>query len=192
MMLLPGSKLHPLWFTPWLPFLFLVNCIVMGYAIVAIEATFSSRAFRLPSETALIGSLGVVAAWLSLFWVAFRIAEVAWSGDLAWVATGLGAAFLAEVLLHVAGAAILLAPMLRARATWQVRAAILLVLAGTVFRINTYLVGFQPGAQFTYFPAVPELLITFGIIALEVAIYIAVVKRFPILSGAPAAAPARS
>lgn len=192
MMLLPGSKLHPLWFTPWLPFLFLVNCIVMGYAIVAIEATFSSRAFRLPSETALIASLGVVAAWLSLFWVAFRIAEVAWSGDLALMATGLGVAFLVEVLLHVAGAVILLAPTLRARATWQVRAAILLVLAGAVFRINTYLVGFQPGSQYTYFPAVPELLITFGIIALEVAIYIAVVKRFPILSGAPAAAPARS
>lgn len=192
MMLLPGPKLHALWFTPWLPLLFLVNAMVMGYAIVAIEATFSARAFRRPSEAPLLASLGVVTAWVAAAWTAFRVAEVALSGELALLASGRGAAFALELLLHVAGAAILFVPALRARPSWQVRAAMLLVLAGTVFRINTYLVAFMPGARFSYFPAVPELLITFGIIALEVALYIAAVKRFPILSGAPAAAPARS
>ena len=74
-----------------------------------------------------------------------------------------------------------------------VHAAILAwaVLGGALFRVNTYLVAFQPGERWSYFPAIPELLITFGIIALEVALYIAAVKRFPILSGVPAT-PARS
>jgi Ni/Fe-hydrogenase subunit HybB-like protein len=53
-----------------------------------------------------------------------------------------------------------------------------------LFRINTYLVAFNPGDNWSYFPTLPELLITFGIIAAEVAIYIAVVKTFPILGGA--------
>ena len=47
-----------------------------------------------------------------------------------------------------------------------------------------------PASHWSYFPSVPELLITFGIIAAEVAIYIAAVKIFPILGGAPA--PAKS
>jgi Ni/Fe-hydrogenase subunit HybB-like protein len=72
---------------------------------------------------------------------------------------------------------------------WQVRAAILLFLAGALFRVNTYMVAFSPGPHWSYFPALPELLITFGIIAFEVVLYIVAVKTFPILSGAaPAAA----
>jgi Ni/Fe-hydrogenase subunit HybB-like protein len=67
---------------------------------------------------------------------------------------------------------------------WQVRAAILLLLGTALHRVNAYLVAFRPGSHFSYFPAVPELLITFGIFAAEIAIYVAVVKTFPILSGA--------
>ena len=75
---------------------------------------------------------------------------------------------------------------------WQVRAAILLFLAGALFRFNTYLVAFRPGPHWSYFPTVPELLITFGIFAFEVALYLAAVKTFPILSGAAPAAAQRA
>ena len=51
------------------------------------------------------------------------------------------------------------------------------------------MVAFSPGPHWSYFPALPELLITFGIVAFEVVLYIVAVKTFPILSGAaPAAA----
>jgi Ni/Fe-hydrogenase subunit HybB-like protein len=53
-----------------------------------------------------------------------------------------------------------------------------------------YFVGFRPGDNWSYFPAVPELLITFGIVALEIALYVAAVKTFPILAGDPV--PARA
>jgi len=189
MMLLPATKMHSLWFTPWLPFLFLVNCILIGYAIVALEASFSSVAFRRPRETTMLAALSKVTAWVALFWVAFRVVDVVVRGQLVHVASKTGVAFLLEIGLPVAGAVILLSESRRARAMWQVRAAILLLLGGALFRVNTYLVAFRPGGQWSYFPSLPELLITFGVIAAEVAIYVAVVKTFPILSGAaPAAA----
>ena len=50
MMLLPGPKLHPLWFTPWLPFLFLVNCVLMGYGVVVCEATLRGLRLRPPAR----------------------------------------------------------------------------------------------------------------------------------------------
>ena len=183
MMLLPGPKVHPLWFTPWLPLLFLVNCVIMGLAVVTLESTFSARAFGRPRQTRMLASLLHVAAWVSLGWVAFRLVVVAFSGKLGYLASGYGAAFLAEVGLLVVGAAMLLSELRRADAACQVRAAMLLLLGGIVHRVNTYLVAFRPGSHFSYFPAVPELLITFGIIAAEVAIYIAVVKTLPILHG---------
>jgi Ni/Fe-hydrogenase subunit HybB-like protein len=183
MMLLPGPKVHPLWFTPWLPLLFLVNCIIMGFAIVTLESTFSAVAFKRPRETRMLAALLHVAAWVSLGWVAFRLVDVAIGGKLGLLASGYGVAFLAEVGLLVAGGLMLLSAERRAQATCQVRAAILLLTGGILHRINVYLVAFRPGSHFSYFPAVPELLITFGIIAAEVAIYIAVVKTLPILHG---------
>jgi len=183
MMLLPGPRMHPLWLTPWLPLLFVVNCIVMGLAVVTVEATFSAAAFGRPRETAMLASLSRIAAWIAVGWSAFRVCEVALAGKLAYVAGGYGIAFLAEVLLPLAGAAILLSERRRSQAVWQVRGAILLFLGTALHRVDTYLVAFSPGGAFSYFPAVPELLITFGIVAAEVAIYVAVVKTFPILQG---------
>ena len=186
MMLLPGPRMHPVWFTPWLPFLFLVNCICMGYAIVVFESAFAAAAFRRPRETDMLNSLSRVAAWVTLFWVVFRVVEVLIAGDLRFVFTPRGYAFIPEVLITLAGALILFSKPLRESAMWQARAAMLLVLGGALFRINTYLVAFRPGNNWSYFPAVPELLITFGVIALEIALYIWAVRRFPILAGATA------
>lgn len=183
MMLLPGPRMHPLWFTSWLPLLFLVNCIIMGFAVVTLEATFSAVAFRRPRETTMLSSLSHVAAWVALGWSVFRVAEVAIAGKLGYLASGYGIAFIGEVGLLVVGAAILLSERRRNQAVWQVRAAIILLVGAALHRVNTYLVAFNPGSNYSYFPAVPELLITFGIFAAEVAIYVAVVKTFPILQG---------
>ena len=84
-----------------------------------------------------------------------------------------------------------ISPGRRAAPAWQIRAAILLLLGGALHRVNTYLVAFSPGEHYSYFPSFAELLITFGIIAAEIAIYIAMVKTFPILHGG-ATASARS
>jgi len=97
---------------------------------------------------------------------------------------------LVEVGLHLAGALLLWSPAGRASPRTQVQAAMLLLLGGTAFRINTYWIAYNPGPNWSYFPAVPELFITFGIVALELALYIAAVKIFPILSGGHAPAPA--
>lgn len=192
MMLLPGPRMHPLWFTPWLPLLFLVNCIAMGFSIVAIESNFAARAFGRKHETAMLASLAHVAAWIALCWAIFRVAEVVLMGKAAQVLSLHGIAFVLELGLLVAGAVILLDGARRGSPAWQVRASMLMLLGGSLFRINTYMVAFTPGPHFSYFPALPELLITFGIIAAEIAIYIAAVRTFPILGGAaPASASAR-
>ena len=192
MMLLPGPRVHPLWFTPWLPFLFLVNCIIIGYAIVVIEATFSSIAFGRERHTAMIASLSKVAVWVTLFWMAFRLADVAIRGTLASATGARGLVFALELLLPGAAAVMLLSERRRANPAWQVRGAILLLAGGALFRIDSYLVSYMPGANFSYFPSVSEIVLTLGMIALELAFYIAAVRFFPILSGASAPASTRS
>lgn len=186
MMLLTGPKLHPLWFSSWLPFLFLVSSLVMGYGIVVAEATFSARAFGRERETAMLTALSKVAMLVGGFWALFRVAEVAWSGELGLVAGPKGPWFVAEVALHLAAALILLSAARRANPVWQTRAALLLVAGGALYRVDSYLVAYQPGAHFSYFPALPEMAITIGLFSAEIALYTWAVRRFPILAGRPA------
>jgi Ni/Fe-hydrogenase subunit HybB-like protein len=188
MMLLTGPKLHPLWFSSWLPFLFLVSSLVMGYGVVVAEAGFSARAFGRERETAMLTSLSKVAMFVGGFWALFRFAEVAWSGELGLVAGPKGPWFVAEVALHLAAALVLLSAARRANPVWQTRAALLLVAGGALYRVDAYLVAYQPGAHFSYFPALPEMAITIGLFATEIALYVWAVRRFPILAGRPAAA----
>ncbi|MCL4819900.1 MAG: Ni/Fe-hydrogenase cytochrome b subunit [Vicinamibacteria bacterium] len=191
MMLLAGPRLHPLWFTPWLPFLFLVNCIVMGYAVVVLEASWSAREFGRPREDAMLAKLSKVAFFVAAFWLAFRALEVVVAGDLGQLLSPIGVVFLIELALAALPVWWLSNDARRADAAYQVRSALMLVLAGTVYRINTYWIAFNPGPQWSYFPAVPELLITFGIVALEIALYLWAVRTFPILAGGEAGAVAR-
>lgn len=188
MMLLTGPKLHALWSTTWLPFLFLVSSLVMGYGIVAVEASFSARAFRRPHATAMLARLSKVALGVAAFWAIFRVAEVAWSGELGLALGPKGAWFVAEVALHLAAVVVLASAARRASPVWQTRAGLLLVAAGALYRVDTYLIAFQPGSWISYFPAIPEMAITVGIFSAEIALYIWAVRRFPVLAGNPAPA----
>jgi Ni/Fe-hydrogenase subunit HybB-like protein len=59
----------------------------------------------------------------------------------------------------------------------------MMITAGTLYRFDTYLVAFNPGPGWSYFPTIPEMLVTFGMIAFELMAFLVIVKRFPILAG---------
>ena len=50
LMLVAPTKLHPLWYTPILPLLFLSSAIAVGYPMVVFEATLVTASFGLDSE----------------------------------------------------------------------------------------------------------------------------------------------
>ena len=189
MMLLTGPRLHPLWNTPWLPLLFLMSCLAMGYAAVIFESTLSSHFFRRPRETRMLAALSGAMVWVLLAFAGFRLGELAFRGQLLRVARldRYALFFLAEMALVAAPLFLLASRARRSDPRRLFQAALLLMLGGGLYRFDTYLVAFNPGDHWSYFPAVPELLFTLGIVALEIAVYIAVVRTFPVLRGqAPA------
>jgi len=187
------SKLHPLWYTPLLPLLFLVSCLAMGYAMVVLEGIFSTRAFGRAPETAMFAAIGRLIAGVTLAWVAARLIDLVARGRLGLVLSsgGLSFMFLLENALAVAGAVLLLRPRLRARASMQLAAAFLVASAGVLYRVDTFLVAFDPGPGWSYFPSVGETLITLGLVATETMVYLVVVRKFPILAGARTAGASR-
>ena len=184
LMLLAGPKLHPLWNSPLLPLLFLMTCLTMGYAIVVFESVFSSTAFGRKPEVQMLIVLQKIAAWGGLIFVALRFTDLAYHSKLG-LTTKLdlyGIVFWIEIVLWILPAVMMFAtpkPTLGS----LFRGAIVVALAGGMYRFDTYLVAFQPGPGWHYFPSVPEMFISIGLISLELALYVALVKNFPILGG---------
>jgi Ni/Fe-hydrogenase subunit HybB-like protein len=189
-MLLAGDKLHPLWRTPLLPLLFLVSCIAMGYAVVVFEGALAAAAFRRRPETPMLASLSRAMVVVVALYLALRFLDLGVRGQLGRVLTfdRVGLLFLLETALFVVPGAMLLDRRRGQHLGHLFRAATLLLLGGALYRFDSYLLAFNPGPGWSYFPAVPELLITLGLVAGEVMVYVALVKSFPILGGQPAPA----
>ena len=188
LMLIAGPRLHPLWHTPLLPLLFLISCLGMGYGAVIVESSVASRFFGRRAETKMLGGLAAIVMPILLVFAAVRFVDLAARGRL-----GLLFAFdlrsllaLLEFGLVIVAAAMLFRPADRRHAGTLFRSAMLLLAAGALYRFDTYLVAFQPGPQWSYFPSVGEILVTVGLVAFEILVYVVLVKQFPILGGRPA------
>ena len=55
------------------------------------------------------------------------------------------------------------------------------MLAGSLLRINGYLIGYDTGPGWHYFASIPELHVTFGMTAVAVLGFIVVTRLFPVL-----------
>jgi len=184
MMLAAGYKLSPLWRTGFLPLLFLISALFMGYSVVVFETTVASLIFRLPRETHILSKISKIIPWLIAIFLVIRFEDINSRGlmPLAFSGEFRSTMFLVENLLIILTFLILIYPSNRKNPRLLFISSILLLLGGALYRFNTYLIGFDPGSGWNYFPAVPELLITYGIIALEVLGYLLFVRKFPVLT----------
>ena len=183
-MLLGGPKLHKLWNTPLIPLLFLVSCIAMGYAVVIFESGVSSAIFKRPRHTAMLAKLsGAMVVVLALF-IVIRFADLVFRGRLGLMFhDGYSILFWAEMALFAVPMVMLANAERRRHFPTLFRAASLMLFAGILYRFDTYLVAFNPGRQWAYFPSLVEILISVGVVSLEILLYVAIVKRYPILAG---------
>ena len=185
-LLIMGSKLSPLWYTTWLPLLFLVSALAMGYGVVLLEATLTSRGFRLPSESALLTPLSRVAAGVLALFLIVRFGALLAGGHLGLAFAGdvRGNLFLIETALFLAPIVLLASPTGRASQRRRFLAAVSLLAGGSLYRIDAYLMAVNPGNGWTYFPSAPELMITVGVVCLEIMLYLLFIKTLPVLPGA--------
>ncbi len=184
LMIIAGDKLSALWQTGWLPLLFLISSIIMGYAIVVFESLYSSSGFKRPFETPILVKLGKLMAWLTLIFIIVRFGDIVWRGQLGliftdgWVNSTM---FIVENLLFIVPMIMLFSKKNQQNAKSLFLIAVAFLLAGSVYRFDAFLVGFDPGQGWHYWPSASELLITIGIIAMEIMAYLAFVKWLPIL-----------
>src|ERR1035437_1892088 len=183
MLLIAATKLHPLWHSPFLPLFFLINCSYIGYSIAILESVISSYAFHRPYEADLLAGLAGIIPWLATLWLGGAVGDLARRGQLAaaWRFDLYSFCFLCEFALLGFGLLILFSNRNRHSPRWLFVSAALIVLGGALYRFNVYLIGFNPGKGWVYFPSLAEVMISVGIVAIELLGYQVLVKLVPVL-----------
>ena len=179
-----GYKVAPLWQSlHFQPLLALLTALAMGFSIVIFEAALVSKAFQRPDETRLLSGLGKAIVGLLALYLIVRFVEIILRNKLGLVLAldTNSLLFLLETALFVFPLVVLLSRAKRRNRRWLLAAALSMLLAGTLYRFNAFLFTFNPGPGYSYFPSVPEIMVTVGIIALEVLAYLLFVKLLPIL-----------
>jgi len=187
LLIIAGDKVHPLWQSNIIPLLFLLTAITMGYAIVVFESLYASVNLNRPLETPLLSKVSAVIPWLLIAYVVLRLGDLILSGDVGYLLSWgpEPVLFLIEMALFGYAILTLLDQEKRVRPTVLFWTSLAALLGGSLYRFNAFLIAFDPGAGWHYFPAVGEMMITIGIVAFEIMAYLFFVKKLPVLIEGP-------
>ena len=186
LMLIAPTKLHPLWYTPMLPLLFLVSAVAVGYPMVVFEATLATTSLKLDGEMKILTPLTRITIFLLGLYLALKVGDMVVRGTYVYLLdfTAQTNAFIIEVLFGVIVPwLMLLSPQLR-RSRQALFIACTMIVGGVlVNRINVFVVGYRPPiSEANYFPAIGEVLVTVGLIAALMFVYRFIVTYLPVLN----------
>jgi Ni/Fe-hydrogenase subunit HybB-like protein len=193
--LIAPSKMHPLWYSSFIPVFFFISSIFAGMSMVIFEGALAHKGLRnqmderhLRDVDKIVFGFGKAASIVMMGYLFIRIYGVAMDDNWAYLGTGYGAWFLVELVGFVAFPAFLYALGAREKKAGLVRfAAALTVLGVVINRINVSLVAFNwqlPPAE-KYFPSWMEIAISIFVVTLIVTAYRFICTFMPVLREHP-------
>jgi len=187
LMVIAPTKVHPLWYTPVSPLLFLMSAIAVGFPMVIFESLLAARSFKLEPERDALSSLAAFIPVLLGAYLAVKVIDLtirdAWPHLFKWSFQSF--MWLAEIIIGVAAPlAILSVRKFRNSMTVLFISSSLVIIFGVALnRINMFLIAYKPlYPTKVYFPSIFEISVTVGLIAMLVLVYRAIVMIFPVIA----------
>ncbi len=181
--LIEYGKLHPLWWSPFIPLFFMMSSFFVGPAMVCVETTLAGRAFNHWIDVKVLRSLARIGGVLMIIYLIWRIVDLVNRGAWGYVfAGGLESnMFQIEIVLGVILPLIIIfSPMSKSRAGLFTY-GILTSLGVVLNRMNVVITGMINHYGFGYIPSWIEIMVTVGLIAGGVLVYCFIVENFNIL-----------
>ncbi|MGC3999169.1 MAG: polysulfide reductase NrfD [Anaeromyxobacter sp.] len=190
--LLMPTKLHPLWYTPYIFIFFFISAIIAGICMVVVESALSHRIFA--SQVAghhvdvdrLTLGLGKAGALVMFAYFFLKLQGVIDGHAWPLLATPMGAWFLVEILGFVLLPSLLFAWGARNGRVRVVRVAGVLGVIGIALnRLNVSIVALNWQAPVRYVPSWMEIWVSVTLVTVGVLAFRWIVNRMPILREDP-------
>ena len=149
--LIAPSKLHPLWYSSYIPIYFFVSSIIAGLSMVIFEGMLSYRFFKgnmdeehMAEKDTLALGFGKAASLVLAGYFIIKVIGIAADNNWHYLATGYGAWFLVELLGFVALPCFLYAVGVRDRNVKLIRWTAAMTVLGIVLnRLNVSIIAFN-------------------------------------------------
>ena len=191
--LMAPTKLHPLWYSTYIPVFFFVSSLCAGIAMVIVESGLSHRAFQhridhtqhvdLDGLTLGLAKAGAVVLFAYFF---LKLQGLADGGHWELLGTPYGMWYLVEVVGFVLLPSLLFAYGARNGKVRLVRGVAAWTVLGVVLnRLNVSIIAMNWNAAERYVPSAMEVITSITIIATGVLVFRWIVNRMPVLAELP-------
>ncbi len=193
--LIVPSKLHPYWYSPWLPVFFFVSAIGVGLAMVILESNLSARAFHREIEMPLLSQLGKAMLVVLAVYGLVRFQDLASRGALGLLREPSTETllFILEIAFGIAVPAVLLAiRQVRENREGLLATAVMVITGFLLNRLNVSITGLEASSGTHYFPKWTEVSVTLSLVGAGFLLFALAVRYFSVFEPhAPSAVPAR-
>lgn len=193
--LISPEKLHPLWYSPFLPMFFFVSSMYAGASMVIFEGMFAHKgvhqymdATHLKESDAVVLGFSRAASFILFAYFMIKLIDMLVQANIEWLFTGWGAWWLLEMLGFVLLPAFLYAwGAVDGNVKLCQYTSCLAIIGIVLNRFNVSMVAFNwqlPSAD-RYFPSFWEIWISIFVITLIVTCYRFIVYHMPVLYAHP-------
>lgn len=189
------AKLHPLWYSEFLPVMFFISSIYAGISMVIFEGTISRKVFsyqmdedyRQSHDDITLGFARICGGVIFAYFV-LAIILAQFEGDFAYINSSMGYWWLLEIIGFVAIPGLMFIHGAQKKNIVTVRAAAVIAIAGILLnRYNSVFLAYNWNLPFAqkYIPSAMEYLMMFAIIALHIWVFRWVVNRMSVMRKSP-------
>ncbi len=193
LLLIQPAKLHPLWWTPWIPPLFFVSAIAIGLAMTIFESSLSSRYFKRGLETHLLAKLAGAIPYVLGLYLVMKFVQLMLEGKSGWLFSSgvMSLLFWAEILLGVLFPIGLFSlKQVRQSPNGLLAGAVITLLGMILNRFDVSWLAVRHADPLTYvpifmnkvhyFPSLPEVAISVGIFSAGILAFGLAAKYLPV------------
>ncbi len=191
--LMAKEKIHPLWYSEFIPMLFLVSSIFAGLSMVIFEGSISHKVFpdqigekNHHSQNGIIHGLSKICAVAMFAYFCLQFLVFLHTKRWGLLNTPMGYWFLLEMIGFVFIPMVMFFYSYRTSNIFLIRFAAILTMIGVVLnRLNVTVIGFRWDAAVHYVPSWMEIVVTLAVIFTEIWIFRWVIRRMPVLRESP-------
>jgi Ni/Fe-hydrogenase subunit HybB-like protein len=191
--LMAKEKIHPLWYSEFIPIMFFVSSIFAGLSMVIFEGSISHNVFQKQisekdhkARTGIILGLSKICAGTMFAYFFLQVLVFIHNRHWDLLNTPMGYWYLLEMFGFVLLPMMLFYFSYRRNNIMLVRVAAILTILGIILnRLNVTVIGFRWDAAIHYIPSWMEVVVTLTVLFTEIWIFRWVINRMPVLRDSP-------
>jgi Ni/Fe-hydrogenase subunit HybB-like protein len=191
--LMAKDKIHPLWYSEFIPIMFFISSIFAGLSMVIFEGSISQKVFfdqiseqNHKAHDGILHGLSKICAVALFAYFFLKVIVFIHGKHWIYLGTPMGYWYLLEMIGFVVLPMLLFFKSYRNRNILLIKVASVITMLGIILnRLNVTVIGFRWDMDIRYVPSWMEFIVTLAVIFTELWIFRWVINRMPVLRESP-------